>query len=140
MKLNMKVRYGLRALVDIASNQQTGDGVLQKDISRRQEIPLKYLDAIITGLRNSGLIMNVAGKGSGYKLMKAPDEIFVYNVYRAFEPELLLVNCLCDNMQCKRTDICPVRDYWFELNLHIKSVMQNSSLRQIMDRSLKMQM
>lgn len=133
----MKVRYGLRALTDIAENQQTSDGVYQKDISRRQDIPLKYLDTIITGLRNNGLIMNVAGKRSGYTLMKNPAEISVYDVYRAFEAELTLVNCLCDSMECKRSDICPAKDYWFELNKHLKTAMQNSSLQQVIDRSFK---
>ena len=133
----MKVRYGLRALADIAINQHDGDGVSQKDISGREDIPLKYLDTIISGLRNSGLIMNTAGKRSGYKLMKDPAEISVYDVYRAYEPELTLVSCLCGSMECKRSDICPVRDYWFELNQHLKSAMKRSSIQQIMDGNFK---
>ncbi|MDZ7634357.1 MAG: Rrf2 family transcriptional regulator [Bacteroidales bacterium] len=128
----MKVRYGLRALADIAINQHAGDGVFQKDISGRQEIPLKYLDTIISGLRNSGLIRNTAGKRSGYTLMKAPAEISVYDVYRAFEPELTLANCLCESMECKRSDNCPAKDYWFELNQHLKMLMKSTSLKQVM--------
>jgi Rrf2 family protein len=131
MKLNTKVRYGLRAITDIAQNQKNG-GILQKEIANRQEIPLKYLDTIITGLKNSGLIINVAGKSSGYKLLKPADEISVYDIYRAFEPELTLVNCLCETMDCKRIGTCPARDYWFEMNKHIKMLMKDTSLKQVM--------
>lgn len=137
MKLNTKVRYGLRAIIDIAENQHEG-GVLQKDINERQGIPLKYLDTIITGLRNHGLIINVRGKRSGYKLAKPASEISVYEVYRAFEPELSLVNCLYESVECNHDGGCPSRDYWFELNKNLKSQMQKSSLEQIMRGTFKL--
>lgn len=137
MKLNTKVRYGLRAIIDIAENQHEG-GVLQKDINERQGIPLKYLDTIITGLRNHGLIINVRGKRSGYKLAKPASEISVYEVYRAFEPELSLVNCLYESVECNHDESCPSRDYWFELNKNLKSQMQKSSLEQIMRGTFKL--
>lgn len=138
MKLNTKVRYGLRAMTDIAENQSDG-GVLQKDIAERQDIPLSYLDSIISGLRRRGLIMNAAGKRSGYKLTKSADEITVYDVYRSFEPELTLINCLCDKMECQRSGCCPARDYWFELNKHLKGLLSNSTLDQIMKGEFKLQ-
>ena len=130
MKMNTKVRYGLRAMIEI-SNNESSTGMLQKDISAAQEIPLKYLDAIITGLRNAGLIVNFAGKRSGYILTRQPGEISVYDVYRAFEPELTLVNCACPGNNCSRIDICPAKDYWFELNNVIKNQMESTTLEQI---------
>ena len=67
MKLNTKVRYGLRAILEIAAETEP---MLQKNISDAQHIPLKYLDTIITGLRAKGLIRNFKGKKSGYILTK----------------------------------------------------------------------
>jgi len=128
--MNTKVRYGLRAMIEI-SNNESSTGMLQKDISAAQEIPLKYLDAIITGLRNAGLIVNFAGKRSGYILTMQPGEISVYDIYRAFEPELTLVNCACPGNECSRIHICPAKDYWFELNNVIKNQMESTTLEQI---------
>jgi Rrf2 family protein len=127
MKINSKVRYGLRAMIAIAQSQADGS-LLQKDISQSQEIPIKYLDIFITGLRNNGLIVNTAGKGSGYRLSRKPSEISVYDVYRSFEPELTLVQCECPTMECKRLSICPVKDYWFTLNNQIKQLMMESTV------------
>jgi len=127
MKINTKVRYGLRAMIVIASDLNT-KGVLQKDIAKLQEIPLNYLDIIISGLRNSGLIINYGGKSSGYILAKKADQISVYDVYRAFEPELEIVNCNCPTNLCKRYDICPAKDYWFDLNSQIKTMMKGSTI------------
>lgn len=127
MKINTKVRYGLRAMIEIASDSNTS-GMLQKDIANSQEIPLNYLDIIISGLRNAGLIINYGGKSSGYVLAKQADQISVYDVYRAFEPELELVNCSCPTNLCKRIDICPSKDYWFDLNTQIKSMLKKSTI------------
>jgi Rrf2 family protein len=130
MKMNTKVRYGLRAMIEISKNESSS-GILQKDISVTQEIPLNYLDSIISGLRSAGLIVNYAGKRSGYILARPANEISVYDVYRAFEPELTLVNCACPGNECSRIDICPAKDYWFELNSTIKNQMESTSLDQI---------
>ena len=133
MKMTTKVRYGLRAMIEIGTKDPSS-GVLQKDISKVQEIPLRYLDSIITGLRNAGLIVNFSGKRSGYILTRPPAEISVYDVYRAFEPELLLVNCSCPGNECKRIDICPAKDYWSELSNEIKNQMESSNLDQIVNQ------
>ena len=42
MKINTKIRYGLRTMIEIA-NAQDDNGVLQKDIAKNQNISLKYL-------------------------------------------------------------------------------------------------
>ena len=130
MKITKKVRYALRAMIEISLNESSS-GMLQKDISVSQEIPLKFLDTIITGLRNAGLIVNYAGKRSGYVLSKPANEITVYDIYRAFEPELTIVNCMCPGNVCARIDICPAKDYWAGLNTIIKTQMKSSTLEQI---------
>lgn len=130
MKINTKVRYGLRAMIEIAHSPNS-KGSLQKDIARKQEIPLNYLDNIISGLRNAGLIINYEGKSSGYILARKADQISVYDIYRAFEPELNLVNCSCPTNECKRINVCPVKDYWFELNKQIKVIMISSTIDKI---------
>ena len=133
MKMNTKVRYGLRAMIEI-SNNESSTGILQKEISEAQDIPLKYLDSIITGLRNAGLIVNYSGKRSGYILTRQPAEISVYDIFRAFEPELTLVNCACPGNECSRIHICPASDYWSELNDVIKGQMESSTLTQIIEK------
>ena len=133
MKMNTKVRYGLRAMIEI-SKKESPPGILQKEISAAQEIPLKYLDSIITGLRNAGLIVNYGGKRSGYILTRPTTEISVYDIYRAFEPDLVLVNCACPGNECSRIHICPAKDYWFELNNTIKTQMESTTLDQIIKK------
>ncbi|MDD2280898.1 MAG: Rrf2 family transcriptional regulator, partial [Bacteroidales bacterium] len=104
MKINTKIRYGLRAVIEIACSNDPG-GVLQKDIAINQEISLKYLDSIISSLKVKGIITHAKGKGSGFKLTRKPEEITVYDVYTAFEP-IVIVDCINDMGFCDRSRNC----------------------------------
>lgn len=117
------------------SNHSSSPAILQKEISAIQEIPLRYLDSIISGLRNSGLIVNFSGKRSGYVLSRLPSKISIYDIYRAFEPELTLVNCSTQGNECNLIDTCLAKDYWCELNNEIKIKMQSSTLEQLINKN-----
>jgi len=45
-----------------------------------------------------------------------------------------LVNCACPGNECSRIDICPAKDYWFELSSTIKNQMESSTLDEIKKR------
>ena len=128
MKMNTKVRYGLRAMLAI-NRHKTSAGMLQKEISAVENIPLNYLDTIISGLRNAGLIVNFSGKRSGYVLSSDQNDISVYDVYRPFDPEISLANCTCPN--CAEKKECHTKDYWLDLNQKIEDLMKSSNLYQL---------
>lgn len=128
--MNTKVRYGLRALIEVALE---GDaGLHQKDIAERQSIPLKYLDPIIAGLKMKGLIRNIKGKGSGYILAKPASEISVYDVYCAFEPEMAIVECVNNVLLCDMANGCVVSGFWTELNGKIVRELANKKISEFL--------
>jgi len=133
MKLNVDVRYGLRAILEIAKSEKP---VLQKEIAEHQDISLHYLDYIIASLKKAGLIVNFRGKGSGYTLAKKPMDITVYDIYKAFSPDLQLVHCSCETNECQRLNTCQTKDYWFELNSHIKDFMKMKTIDNLLNDSL----
>jgi Rrf2 family protein len=130
MKLNTKVRYGLRAMIELAMNSSIS-GLLQKDIAERQEIPLKYLDKIISELKSAGLINNVSGKKSGYLLSREASKISVYDIYRAFEGKLTIIQCLNGNSLCCRNGQCASQEFWRKMNFEIESTMTDKTLDQL---------
>jgi Rrf2 family protein len=105
-----------------------GHGVLQKDIAVNQEISIKYLDSIIHSLKVAGLISNAKGKKSGYVLTKHPSKISIYDVHRAFEPDICVVDCIGPNMQCQRGNKCVVWNFWTGLNRLIIDYMSRNTL------------
>ena len=64
MRLTTKSRYGTRAIFDIAYHS-VGMPVQIKDISKRQEIPPRYLEQIFHKLKGANIINSVRGPGGG---------------------------------------------------------------------------
>ena len=128
MKFNTKTRYGVRVVLELALNEEKEGGVFQKEIAESQDVSVKYLDQIISSLKKAGLVSNVAGKKSGYKLLKPAREITIYDVYAAFENDLAIIDCLLSDGTCARKDRCAMKDYWCTLNETIRHNMQSMNM------------
>ena len=116
MLISSRGRYALRVLIDIAEHQ--ADGCLPlKVIAKRQEISEKYLEAILKSLVKEGILTGVRGKGGGYRLSRAPDQISVRAVLEMTEDSLAPVSCLDTGFEpCVRTADCRTIGLWQGLN------------------------
>ena len=90
MKITSKGRYGLKAMLELAQNSSDSHLLKSRQISERQNIPLKYLEQIIAALRKSDLLVSVRGSEGGYCLARSPDQITVLEVLSALEGPLSL--------------------------------------------------
>jgi len=133
MKVNTKIRYGLRTVIEIAKSTDPG-GVLQKDIAENQQISIKYLDSIISSLKVKGIIANVKGKGQGYRLTRPAEEITVWDIYTAFEP-ITMVDCIENESFCDKSSKCCSRDYWIELREDYSNLLKAKTLAQILEKA-----
>lgn len=130
MKVNTKIRYGLRTMIEIASVVDE-NGVLQKEIAKRQNISLKYLDPIISALKLKGLIVNSKGKGSGYRLTRPASEISMYEIYTAFE-QISVVECINNKGYCERSlHDCKANCYWTEFGKEFIKILRSKNLEDI---------
>ena len=131
MRVNTKIRYGLRTMIEIA-NTTDPSGVLQKDIAKNQHISLKYLDSIISALKVKGLVANSKGRGSGYRLTKEPKDITMLDIYTAFEL-IVIVECINNKGLCDRaTHDCKARSYWSGFGNEFIELLSRKNLEQIM--------
>lgn len=101
--LTKKGKYGLKALAHLATlpNGQTAQSV---EIAIANNIPKKFLDAILGELRTAGIVVTKKGKGGGYRLAREPAEISVGSAVRALDGPLAPIGC------ASRTAYLPCRD------------------------------
>lgn len=87
MRLSTKTRYGVRAIFDIAyhGRDQPGVAAQAKDIARREDIPLRYLEQIFQDLKRAGLVESKRGPRGGYYLKRTAAEITLGDVVRALQ-------------------------------------------------------
>src|SRR4030065_2254437 len=96
MKISTKIRYGTRAMLELASRY--GEGPIElREIAKRENISPKYLEQVIIPLRTAGLVKSVRGSKGGYSLAKPPSEILLKDVIEVLEGPLDLIECLRDS-------------------------------------------
>ena len=133
MKISTKGRYGTRALLDLALHKES-EPILLKDIARRQDISLRYLEQIIPPLVTGGLIRSIRGARGGIVLAKDTREINVSDIIRILEGSIAPVECIDNPSMCERSVSCVTRDVWNELKEAIDNVLQSTTLQDLVER------
>jgi Rrf2 family protein len=133
MKLSTRGRYGLRALLDLAVHQGQGM-VLLKDIARRQEVSLPYLEHLITPLIAGGLVKSTRGARGGVLLLKPPAEVKLTEVVQLLEGSIAPVDCVNDPRVCSRSASCVTRDIWMQIKDAIIQVLDSTTLQDLVER------
>jgi len=112
MMISTRGRYALRAMIDLTEHIDSGY-VPMKEVAKRQEISLKYLERILPVLVKNGLVEGVQGKGGGYRLSRAPENCTVGEILRLTEGDLAPVACLdCNAKVCEKRASCKTLSMW----------------------------
>lgn len=130
MNITSKSRYALKILMDLAYHHQDPH-VHREDISRRQGVPQNYLDQIMLRLRKAKLVDSVRGRGGGYRLAKAPQDIMVFEIFGAVEDALFPVECLSDARNCGYEDSCVSTSAWGQIFSAMVEPLKAMSLKQL---------
>lgn len=132
MMVSTRGRYALRVMVDLAQHQ--GQGLTpMKDVAKRQQISLKYLEKILPVLSKHHYISGTQGKGGGYQLTRRPDEYRVGDILRLTEGDLAPVACLEPGAPpCDQRESCPTRSLWCELGQRISEYLDSVTLADLM--------
>ena len=133
MKLSTRVRYALRIMLDLALFSGS-DPIPGKDIAKRQEISLSYLDNLMGPLRVAGLVRAIRGTKGGFILAKPPGQIRVNDIWKAMEGPVCIIDCIPQPDLCHRYDECITRYIWQEINDAIVGVIESWSLEDILYR------
>jgi Rrf2 family protein len=111
--LTAKGKYSLKALVHLAA-LEPGATTQAIDIAEANNIPKKFLDAILGELRNAGIVHSRKGPGGGYRLARAASEIKIGHVIRTIDGPLAPIACASRTayqpcQDCKDVKACTVR-------------------------------
>jgi len=127
MRLNTKMRYGSRALIELARHY--GQGPLSlSEIAEAQGISVKYLEALLASLRSAGLLLAERGPGGGYLLARPPDEITLRDAFVVLETPEPYVPCTTDPASCRRRYTCVTQRVWAEMYAASMRVLESTTL------------
>ena len=135
MRISTKGRYAIRLMLDIASHSDGGN-VSLKDVSKRQNISLKYLEQIVNILSKAGLLRSQRGAQGGYKIMRKPEEYTMGDILRVTEGEISPLSCLEDEInQYMRLSNYPTIKFWTGLYDTINNYLDGTTIADLMNNA-----
>ena len=103
--LSKRSKYAIKALLALADHER-GEPVRIADLAREEQIPPKFLELILLGLKNQGILQSRKGKGGGYLLARDPADIYLGQIVRMFDGPLAPVPCASQTAYVACAD-CP---------------------------------
>jgi Rrf2 family protein len=134
VRISAKVDYAVRASVELAA-AQNGDNparpVKAEALARAQDIPVKFLENILQGLRQAGIVESRRGPEGGHLLARPASDIALADVIRAIDGPLAGVNGRRpEDVEFKGTAE-PLRDVWIALRASVRRVLEEVSLADV---------
>jgi Rrf2 family transcriptional regulator, iron-sulfur cluster assembly transcription factor len=131
MKLSTRSRYGTRILLEL-SRRGVEKPVQVSQISKKQGIPVKYLEQLIRILKQAGLVTSVRGPKGGHIMTKHPSEITLGQLVRLFEGQTELVVCISEPEKCAMSDDCRVRLAWMKATEALYQILDATTIEDVM--------
>ncbi len=136
MRLSKKTEYGLRALFAIARDRSVSTWRIEQ-ISRQENIPVKFLEQILLSLRNAGLLASKRGVGGGYRMARPPGEIAVGEVIRALDGPFAPLPCASvqgrrERCSCPDERTCPLRVLMIGVQAQMERLLDDRTLEDVL--------
>ena len=133
MRISRKAEYALRALVALA---RQGRPMQISELSRVENIPVKFLEQILLALRNDGYLASKRGVGGGYGLRKAAGAIVIGEVVRALDGPVAPLPCAATAGEdvpcsCPNPRTCPLRAFMTQLHREMNALLDARSIEDL---------
>lgn len=131
-------KYAIRAMAYIAAREDPSEPISAAEIAAAEGIPPYYLAKVLQDLARAGILASVRGRGGGFRITHAPDEIHLLDVLGAVENiKKLTEDCVLGLDSCSEFVPCPLHTQWKafrDLMLSRLEVMTVSDLARELER------
>ncbi len=134
MRVSAKVDYAVRAAVELAAaqaSQEIARPVKAEALARAQDIPVKFLENILQGLRQAGLIESRRGPDGGHMLARPAAEIMLADVIRAIDGPLAGVGGRSPHELSYGGSAEPMREIWVAVRASLRRVLDEVTLADV---------
>lgn len=135
VKISAKAEYAVRAALELAAHHERGPRKAD-EIAHPQDIPPKFLEAILLDLRHGGVVKSQRGAAGGYWLAQAPDQITIADVIRAVDGPLAYVRGERPEQVAYSGSATHLPRVWIALRAAIRDVLEITTLADILTDDL----
>jgi Rrf2 family protein len=141
--ISARTDYAIRALLMLAQQAQPADEVAAASapvsvdtLASRQNLPRKFLEAILGDLRRAGIVVSQRGPTGGYTLSRPAARISLGDIFRAVDGPLAEVR----GLRPHETSYDGVAEHlpvvWVAVRASLRRVLDGTSLEQLLTGDL----
>jgi Rrf2 family protein len=132
VRVTAKVDYAVRAATMLATSASAGEGPVKGErIATAQDIPVKYLENILSELRQAGIVRSQRGADGGYWLGRPAAEVSVADIIRAVEGPLAHVRGERAEALDYPEGTGALQEVWIAVRAALRSVLEHVSLEAV---------
>jgi Rrf2 family protein len=135
--ISAKSDYAIRALLSLAAYEP--DLVKAEIIARQQQLPRKFVEAILADLRRAGLVRTQRGAEGGYALARPASEISLGQVFRAVDGPLAEIRGIRPHETTGEGVATHLPAVWIALRAAMRQVLDETTLAQVLSGKLPRQ-
>ena len=126
MHVSAKADYAVRAAIELAA---AGTGPVKGErIAEAQQIPLKFLENILSDLRHAGYVQSQRGAEGGYWLAEPADAITLADIIRAVDGPLANVRGARPESVRYTGSARHLVEVWIAVRVALRSVLERVTL------------
>jgi Rrf2 family protein len=129
MQIPAKAEYAIRALLTLAASDSS---ISAEHLAQEQELPAKFLGAILSDLRRGGLVSSQRGPEGGFKLARDPDKIMIADILRIVGGPLAGVRGMRPETLHYGGEATHLIDVWIAVRAALREVLEHVTLGQVL--------
>lgn len=136
MFLSQKCQYALRAIFELAKRKDGQGPVKIAEIAKAQAIPVRFLEVILSQLKQAGFATSQRGSKGGYLLIRSPGELTVGEVIRFMQGPVGPVDCVAgvSKGKCPLYGNCAFLPMWEKVQKAVSDVYDNTTFQDLVDQ------
>jgi Rrf2 family protein len=134
VEISAKTDYAVRALLALA--ERAPDLVKVDVIISEQNLPRKFVEAILGELRRAGLVRSQRGADGGYALARPPADVTLGSIIRAVDGPLAEVRGLRPDETTYVGVAQHLPEVWVAVRASLRRVLDETTLQQVLSGKL----
>ncbi len=137
--LSNSCRYGIRAVIYLASRSSGTEKTGIKKISTDLDLPTPFLAKILQQLAKQKILSSSKGPHGGFSLLKDPKDITLLDIVNSIDGYDTFTNCVMHKGTCEGVNaenrVCPLHEDYEKTRVALIKLFRNKTIHDLVKRA-----
>ena len=128
--------YAIRALTHLAVHSGK-HAISVQEIAQAEDISAHHLSKVMKSLARGKWVLPLRGPGGGYRLLREPQEITLWDVMGCLGAQGVFEECAIGWADCVDENPCPLHDRWLDIRANIRRYLEGVTIKDLADVAIQ---